>query len=205
MLPVQPKKRSLDIVAIGASAGGVEAIAELLSRLPDDLAAAVLVVMHRDPDRTSSLHDILARTTGLKVAIPKQGDRLKHGVCLVGTPLQHLTIGPGLHVQLLLDHFYRAHNIDALFNSLARNVGNRTIGVILSGYLKDGSQGLKAIKEAGGMALVQSPDEASAPQMPQNAIRHGGPVDLIAPVNKLAEEIVRVVGRAKLATPEAAQ
>ena len=197
MLPVQPKKDVFDIVAIGASAGGVNAIPKLLSQLPDDLAAAVLVVIHRDPGRTSYMHDILQDEARLKVVIPKQGDRLEYGVCIIGTPQQHLTIGPGLHVHLLPDHFYRGHNIDALFNSLARNVGSRTIGVILSGYLKDGTQGLKAIKESGGMAFVQSPHEASCPDMPRNAIQHNGRIDLIAPVTKLAEEIVRIVGRTR--------
>jgi two-component system chemotaxis response regulator CheB len=101
-------------------------------------------------------------------------------------------------VHFLPDHFYRTHNVDALFNSLARNAGSRTVGIILSGYLKDGTQGLKAIKEAGGMAFVQSPDEASHPDMPQNAIRHDGGIDLIAPLSKLADELVTIVGRTKL-------
>lgn len=198
VLPIEPKNIVLDIVAIGASAGGVEAITELISLLPPDLAAAVLVVLHRDPHRSSHLHTILGRCSQLKVVIPKQHDALEYGVCYIGTPDQHLTVGPGLHVHFLPDHFYRTHNVDALFNSLARNAGSRVVGIILSGYLKDGTQGLKAIKEAGGMTLVQSPEEASYPDMPENAIRHDGGIDLIAPVSKLAEELVRIVGRTRL-------
>jgi chemotaxis response regulator CheB len=95
------------------------------------------------------------------------------------------------------DHFYRSHNVDALFNSLARNAGRRTVGVILSGHLKDGTQGLKAIKEAGGAAFVQSPEEALHPDMPKNAIIHDGQIDLVGPVSKLAQEICRAVGRTK--------
>jgi|SRR5581483_315612 len=199
MLPIQPKPNSHDIVVIGASAGGVEALAELLSLLPRDLAAAVLIVLHRAPERPSQLKDVLSQKTRLNITIPKEGERLDYGICFVGKPDQHLTVGPGLQMHLVPDHFYRGHNIDALFNSLARNAGNRTIGVILSGLLQDGALGLKAIKESGGAAFVQSPEEAAYPDMPQNAILHGGPIDLIAPISRIAPEIVRLTGRTALA------
>jgi two-component system chemotaxis response regulator CheB len=204
VLPVQPKKNVYNIVAIGASAGGVAAVSELLSLLPGDLAAAVLVVVHRDPDRRSHLQNILTRKCQLKVAVPRQGDRLEYGVCFVGTPDQHLTVAPGLHVHLMPGHFYRGHNIDALFNSLARSAANRAIGLVLSGMLKDGTQGLKAIKESGGMAFVQSPKEAAYPDMPENAVRHGGTIDLIAPVAELAKTLVKIAGRTKLFASEPA-
>jgi chemotaxis response regulator CheB len=106
-----------------------------------------------------------------------------------------LTIGPDLRIHLLPNSFYRSHSIDALFCSLARHAGHRTIGVVLSGLRKDGTLGLKAIKEAGGVALVQAPSEAEYSEMPQSAIEHDGPVDLIAPVDRLASEICRLVGR----------
>jgi two-component system, chemotaxis family, protein-glutamate methylesterase/glutaminase len=163
--------------------------------LPGDLAAAVLVVLHRTPARQSSLHNILSRKSRLRVVIPCEGDRLDYGVCIVGTPEQHLTVGPGLQLHLVPNHFYRGHNIDALFNSLARIAGERTIGIILSGMLKDGTLGLKAIKEAGGTAFVQSVEEAAYAEMPANAIKHDGAIDLIAPVSKIAADIVRLVGQ----------
>jgi len=183
-----------DIVAIGASAGGVEAIPELLSRLPRDLPASVLVVLHRPVDQISYLRRILARKIKLHITIPHEGDSLKHGVCYVSEPNRHLTVGPHSHVHLLPNSFYRAHCIDALFWSLARHAGERTIGVVLSGLLKDGSFGLKAIKEAGGIVLVQSPDEASHREMPQSAIKHDGPVDLVAPIEALARKICSLTG-----------
>jgi len=139
------------------------------------------------------LPQILSRTTHLHVATPHGGERLRHGHCLIGTPERHLTIGPDLCVHLLPDHFYRGHNIDALFTSLALYAGNRTVGVILSGLLKDGALGLKAIKEAGGAALVQSPGEAAYPDMPRNAINYGGPIDFIGPIRALAGEVGRLV------------
>ena len=96
-------------------------------------------------------------------------------------------------MHLLPDGFYRAHNVDALFCSLARYAGPRTIGVILSGMLKDGTLGLKAIKEAGGVALVQSPEEAAYSDMPCSAIKLDGAIDLVAPVDVLAGEICSLV------------
>jgi len=193
--------RGLDIVAIGASAGGVEAIPRLLERLPADLPASALVVLHRPTEQISALRRILARKSNLPVIAPHEGESLRHGICYLSDPQKHLTLGPHSHLHLLPDHFYRAHSIDALFWSLARHAGSRTIGVILSGLLKDGSFGLKAIKEAGGKVLVQSPEEAAYPEMPQSAIKYDGPIDLIAPIDLLAAEICRLTGyRAELTT-----
>jgi two-component system chemotaxis response regulator CheB len=185
-----------DIVAIGASAGGVDAIPRLLSLLPSDLPASVLVVLHRPTEQISILRGILARKSNMHVTIPHEGDILRHGICYLGEPNRHLTVAPHSRVHLLGDSFDRAHCIDALFCSLARHAGTRTIGVILSGLLKDGSFGLKAIKEAGGMVLVQSPAEAAYAEMPQSAIRYGGPIDLIGPIDALATEICRLTGYA---------
>jgi chemotaxis response regulator CheB len=92
------------------------------------------------------------------------------------------------------DGCYRGHSIDALFCSLARHAGVRTIGVILSGLLKDGTSGLKAIKEAGGIALVQSPWQAAYGDMPESAIAHDGPIDLVAGIDEIAAEVCRLVG-----------
>jgi two-component system chemotaxis response regulator CheB len=191
-MPQQDQSSHPDIVAIGASAGGVYAIPKLLAQLPRDLPASVLVVLHRSTERASVLRRILANQSKLPVAIPHEGESLRYGTCYVGEPEQHLTVGPHGRLHFLADHFYRAHNIDALFWSLARHAGNRTIGVVLTGALKDGSFGLKAIKEAGGIALVQSPEEAYCREMPENAIKYDGPVDLIATIDGLACEICRL-------------
>lgn len=184
----------LDIVAIGASADGVQAVASLLERFPHNLPASILVVVHRPVERVSHLHTILARHLKLHVVVPQEGQQLKRGFCFVSEPHQHLTIGPDLRVHLLPDSFYRGHNIDALFSSLARHAGTRTIGVILTGMRKDGALGLRAIKEAGGVALVQSPEEAAYAEMPHSAIETAGQVDLVAPIDALAREICRLVG-----------
>ena len=180
-----------DIVALGASAGGLVAIEALLMKLPPDLPASILIVLHKPVNQVSHLQQILQQLWPGRVVIAQDGDPLEHGTCYIGLPDRHLTLGPGAKIQLLPDHFYRTHNIDTLFESLARNAGTRTIGVVLSGMLKDGSLGLKAIKEAGGIALVQDPAEAQFPDMPRNAIQCDGPIDLVGSVDELAQEICR--------------
>jgi len=185
--------RPIDVVAIGASAGGVEALSKLLHALPADLPAAVLITLHRPVARESQLQQILARVSRLPVVVARQGERLLPGKCYLGSPSRHLTVGPGLVANLVHDGFYRGHNIDLLFSSLARNAGKRAIGVVLSGLLKDGSQGLVALKEVGGKALVQSPGEARFKDMPRSAIEFDGAVDKIGPVGELAHEICRLV------------
>ena len=182
-----------DIVAIGASSGGIEALQSLLEGL-SDLDAIVLVVLHRPANRLSYLRDILVRNVHMPVVVPKHGERLHHGVCYIGDPSLHLMVGAGLHADLLPDHRYTTRNIDQLFVSLARHYGPRTIGVVLSGQLDDGTRGLAAIKKAGGVTMVQTPDEAAYPDMPRNAIKYDGPVDLVACIPDLATEIVRLTG-----------
>jgi len=183
-----------DIVAVGASAGGVEAMCRLVEFLPADLPAIVLLALHRSPDYVSHLREVLARHSQLPVTVAVEDQELRHGICYIGEPTRHLTVGPGLKVQLLEDDFYRAHNINALFYSLAHHAGQRTIGVVLSGLLNDGTEGLAAIKAAGGVALVQSPEEAAFGDMPQSAITFSGSVDLVAPIRLLGGEICRLVG-----------
>jgi chemotaxis response regulator CheB len=180
-----------DIVAIGASSGGIDALQSLLAAL-SDLDAIVLVVLHRPANRISFLREILVRKSRMPVVIARHGELLRRGVCYIAEPSQHLMVGPGLRADLLPDHRYTTRNIDQLFISLARHYGARTIGVVLSGQLDDGTRGLAAIKKAGGIAMVQSPDEAAYPDMPRNAIKYDGPVDLVAPIPDLALEIIRL-------------
>jgi two-component system chemotaxis response regulator CheB len=124
--------------------------------------------------------------------VARRGERLHHGVCYI--PSQHLIVGPGLHADLLPDRGTPTGTSIQLFISLARRYGPRTIGVVLSGQLDDGTRGLAAIKKAGGIAMVQSPNEAAYPEMPRNAIKYDGPVDLVAPIPDLAGEIIRLTG-----------
>ena len=183
-----------DIVAIGGSAGALDAVRPLLATLPRQFNATIVLCFHRPIERESALVEILGRASHLPVLLAKHGDILRPGICYIGHPRMHLTVGPGLVVQSVHNGFYRAHNIDLLFSSLARNAGRRTIGVLLSGLSKDGVEGLRAIKEAGGKALVQCPSEAMFDTLPRNALAYDGLIDTVAPVRGLAAEIGRLTG-----------
>ena len=174
-----------DIVAIGASSGEIEALQSLLAAI-SDLDAIVFVVLHRPANRTSFLREILMRELRMPVVIARHGELLHHGVCYIAE-----TFAASNGWTWLPDHRYTTRNIDQLFISLAQHYGART-SVVLSGQLDDGARGLAAIKKAGGIAIVQNPDEAAYPDMPRNAIKYDGPVDLVAPIPDLASEIIRL-------------
>jgi two-component system chemotaxis response regulator CheB len=190
------QEATFNVVAIGGSAGALPAVKKLLAALPIQFHAAIVLCVHRPVERESAMAAILARAGHCPVVIPRHGEHLKPGICYLGHPNTHLAVGPGLVAQSVHDGFYRAHNIDLLFSSLARNAGPRTIGVLLSGYAKDGVEGLRAIKEAGGKAFVQSPSEAEVDTLPRNALSYDGSIDMVAPVAELAAEIARLTGSA---------
>jgi two-component system chemotaxis response regulator CheB len=183
------------IVAVGASAGGVEAVIRLLARLPGDLPAIVLVVVHRHKRRSSHLQSVIRRYANMPVVVPSEGERLHPGVCYLGSMERHLTVGPGATASLRPAASQGRSSIDTLFLSLARHAGPRTIALVLSGLLDDGARGLAAIREAGGVTLVQDPNEAAFKEMPQSAIDLG-PVDCIAGIEDLARQVCRLTVRA---------
>jgi len=182
-----------DIVAIGCSAGGLQAARALLSALPRPFPGVVVLCMHRPVHGESHLATILTKACHFPVVVARHGEVLEQGICYIGSPDMHLAAGPGLIAQFIHNGFYRGHNIDLLFQSLARHAGSRTIGVLLSGLAKDGVEGLRAIKETGGRALVQSPSEAEFDELPRSALVYDGEIDMVAPVRDLALEIGRLV------------
>lgn len=158
-----------DIVVIGASAGGVEAISTIVADLPRDLRAAVFVVLHLAKGR-SMLPEILTRAGHLPAIHPNDQDRLEYGHIYVARPDHHLVLGPDT-VRVVHGPTENGCRpaIDPLFRSAARVYGPRVIGIVLTGGLDDGTAGLAAVKEAGGIAIVQDPEEAFAPSMPRSA------------------------------------
>jgi len=184
-----------DVVVIGASAGGLPHISTLLELLPADLPAIVLVVLHRPGDQVSHLRDVLARKSRMQVVEAAQGEELLVGVCYLGQPAEHLGIDALVRARLTADPggTRRGKTIDDLFGSVADHAGSRVIGVVLSGALRDGTEGLAAIKRAGGIAMVQSPAEAQFADMPESAIAYDHMVDLVAPTAELARAIERHV------------
>ncbi|HWP41914.1 MAG TPA: chemotaxis protein CheB [Blastocatellia bacterium] len=175
-----------DIVVVGASAGGVEALGTLVSGLPEDLPAAIFVVLHVPDNGTSVLPSILNRRGPLPASHAVDGQEIRHGQIYVAPPDSHLVIKRG-HLRLTRGPKENGHRpaVDPLFRTAARSYGRRVAGVVLSGTLDDGTAGLAAIKERGGLAIAQSPDTALYPGMPLSAIENVQ-VDYILPVSEIA-------------------
>jgi two-component system chemotaxis response regulator CheB len=159
------------VVAVGASAGGVEALSTLVSQLPRDTTAVVLIVLHLAPHAPSVLPRILARRCALPVRRARTGHRLRPGEVLVAVPDHHLVVH-GNATRVVQGPTESGHrpSIDVLFRSVARWWGARSVGVVLTGALDDGSDGLRAISESGGLAIVQDLDEAAVAAMPEHAL-----------------------------------
>lgn len=174
-----------DIVVIGASAGGVEAISLIAAELPRDLRAAVLIVLHLARGR-SVLPEILTRVGRLPATHPVDGETLRYGRIYVAPPDHHLTVdGPTVRIQHGPTENGVRPAVDPLFRSAARTFGSRVIGIILTGSLDDGTAGMAAVKEAGGVTVVQDPMEAFAPSMPRSALDFVG-VDHVLPLKEIA-------------------
>lgn len=160
-----------DIIVIGASAGGVETLKQLASALPEDLPAAIFVVLHVAPEGPGYLPGILEGAGPLRASFAENGERFASGRIYVAPPDQHMLIEPG-RVRIFRGPKENRHRpaIDPLFRSAAWAYGPRVIGVILSGTLDDGTSGLWAVKSCGGLAVVQDPADALYGEMPSNAL-----------------------------------
>jgi two-component system chemotaxis response regulator CheB len=188
---VAPDARS--VVAVGASAGGVEALAELLSALPSDLGAPVLVVLHTAPGFDSRLPEVLARTTALPTAHARDGEELLPNRVYVAPPDHHLLAVDG-HVQVVRGPHENRHRpaIDPLLRSCALSFREGVVAVVLTGALDDGAAGAVAVERMGGRVLVQDPAEAPFPSMPLNTIAADDP-DAVLPLSELGPAILAAI------------
>jgi two-component system chemotaxis response regulator CheB len=197
-----------DIVVAGASAGGVEAMQKLVSTLPADLDAVVLLVVHLPAEGESYLPQILTRAGKLPVAHPAQGQLLEVGRIYAAPPDRHVLIYDS-RIRVVRGPRENRHrpSIDVLFRSAASAYGARVIGVLLTGSDDDGAAGLKAIQERGGIAVVQDPADSQYPQMPESALRVLQPdykcrLDEIGPlVRDLVAGVVKPNGRRPVTEP----
>ena len=173
--------KARDIIVVGASAGGITALKEFVRYLPEDFEGSVFIVLHIPPYSESELPEILSKAGPLKAVHPKDGDPIEPGKIYVAPHDRHLLLEKD---KVLVKKGPKENRfrpaIDALFRSAAYTYGSRVIGIILSGFLDDGTSGLYTIKRLGGMAIVQEPKDAEQPDMPKNAMEYVKPDYIVA-------------------------
>jgi two-component system, chemotaxis family, CheB/CheR fusion protein len=183
--------RELPVVAVGASAGGLEAFTKLLENLPPDTGMAFVLIQHLDPTHASMLPEILPRSTKMPVVSVRDGLRIESNRVYVIPSASRATLVDGTFRLEGRNPKARELPIDVFFRSIAENHQHAGIGVILSGTLSDGALGLKAIKAEGGITFVQDEASAKFPAMPRAAIALG-PVDFVLPPDGIARELARI-------------
>jgi two-component system chemotaxis response regulator CheB len=180
-------ERSIEAVAMGASAGGIEALIVLLEAIPRGFEPSILIVMHIPPSNGDLLPDVLRPHCLAPLREAEDKDVLETGTVYVAPPGYHLLVEPARTLALSVDepvNFSRP-SIDVLFESAAHAYGRGLLGIVLTGANEDGAQGLKAIRSAGGLGWVQDPGTAVASVMPRSAIERAG-ADRILPLAQLA-------------------
>jgi two-component system CheB/CheR fusion protein len=189
---MESSDKSFPVVGIGASAGGLEAVSELIAELPAETGMAFLLVQHLDPRRDSLLTEILAKKAEIAVETAADGTILRPDRLYVIPPNVSMTLADGvlqLHSRESEERPYKPVNI--LFHSLAEQHLHQAVAVVLSGTDSDGAQGLEEIKAAGGITMAQAPESAKFDGMPKSAIATGC-VDFVLPPKELGQEIVRI-------------
>jgi len=183
--PLNGERIKRDVVVMGASAGGIEALIRIFSELPPDLGAVVAVVLHRGPI-ASELRQVLGKRSALPIIEPAQTLTLRKGAIFLAPADYHLELQPH---RAVIRRGPKEHStrpaIDPLLRTAAESFGSRVVAVLLSGGGDDGVTGLVTVKENGGICLVQDPEEADMPSMPINAIRYDH-VDRLLPTKAIA-------------------
>lgn len=175
-------------VVIGASAGGVQALAELLPSFSDRTAAAILIVLHLPRDRPSLLSDVFSAKCALKVREAQDKEPIEPGTVYFAPSNYHLLVDEGPQLALSADDLvhHSRPSIDVLFESAAEVYRQRLLGVILTGANEDGAEGLAAVHDAGGVTVVQEPETAQVSTMVLSAMRLTDP-DFVLPLGRIAE------------------
>lgn len=194
MADYQQQELLHNLIIIGASAGGVQALSYLVERLPADLNATVLVVLHVHSQSPAVLANILNHAGNLPATTAEDGEAIETGRIYVAPPDYHLRVKPG-YLQLTKGPKENHHRpaIDPMFRSAARTYGSRVIGVLLTGMLDDGTAGLMAVKLHGGIAIVQAPDDAMYSGMPSSAVENVDDIDYILPLSEIPSILITLV------------
>jgi two-component system, chemotaxis family, protein-glutamate methylesterase/glutaminase len=182
-----------DIIVVGASAGGVEALTYLAKKLPKDIKAAIFIVLHVPAHGTSVLPRILTRAGNLPALHPRNGEEIVPGKIYIAPPNYHLLVQTG-YIHLSQGARENSHRpaIDPLFRSAARAYGRRVVAVVLTGALDDGTAGLMAVKMRNGIAVVQDPEDAMYAGMSQSAIANVDNIDHILPLADIPDILVNL-------------
>lgn len=193
-LPFHLPDAAFDVVALASSAGGLNALSQILSVLPADFPAALVVVQHLDPRHRSLMANILSRRTPLTVKQAEEGDLIRAGTVAIAPPDQHLLVNPDgtlslSHSQMV--HFVRP-SADLLFESVAASFKDRAIAVVLTGSGSDGAMGVRAIKKMGGTVIAQDAATSEFTGMPSAAIQTGS-VDFVLQLDEIAAALVTLV------------
>ena len=180
------------VVAMAASAGGLQALMVVLSALPGDFPAASIIVQHVAPDHPSMLAELLARRSALEVQQAHSGDVLRDGFAYVAPPNRHVIIAEDRTLALTAAEPVQwvRPSADVMFDSVARAFGPRAAGVVLSGTGRDGAAGCVSIHEHGGRVIVQDEETSEFYGMPQAALLTGD-ADIVLPLPRIAAELVR--------------
>ncbi len=182
-----------NIIAVASSAGGIEALKEMVHGLPKDLPASIFIVQHIPAESVSVLPTILSRSGPLPASHPTDNVAFRPGHIYIAPPDYHMLVGDG-HIRVVRgpkENLFRPA-ADPLFRSVAVSHSTRAIGVVLTGALDDGTIGLKAIKERGGIAVVQDPKDAIFAGMPRSAIENVN-VDHVVPLARLSSLLEELV------------
>jgi two-component system, chemotaxis family, protein-glutamate methylesterase/glutaminase len=193
MMTASLPRSQIDAVVMGTSAGGVEALAELLPALPASFRPALLIVQHLPRERPSLLVEIFRRRCAVPVREAEDKEPVEPGTVYFAPPDYHMLVEKSRQIALSTDEplNYSRPSIDVLFESAADAYGERLLGIILTGANDDGAEGLNAVHRAGGLTVVQQPESAAVPLMVVSALKRG-PVDFVLPLNEIAALLRRL-------------
>jgi two-component system chemotaxis response regulator CheB len=181
-------RNRIDAVVVGASAGGVEALGEILPTLPAGFRPAVLIVLHLPRERPSLLVQIYEKRCALPVREAGDKEPIEPGTVYFAPPDYHMLVERSRQIALSTDEpvYYSRPSIDVLFESAADVYADRLLGIILTGANEDGAAGLLAVHRAGGVTVVQQPDSAKVPVMVVSALQRN-PADFVLPLPGIAD------------------